>query len=193
LSKKKQGVHYVNNEEFYQAIVEYRKLCAQAEVEGKEKPRIPNYIGSCIWKIAQGLSTKPCFSNYSFVDEMIADAVENSILYFDDYKTDFGEDNPDYKPNPFSYFSQIAYFAFLRRIYKEEKNRYTTYKHFQETMGLHHDSELFSDENGGSKINPQSLYDNLSEAMTKFEKKEEAKRAKKKASKRSLKEFYVED
>lgn len=192
MKKKKSGIHYVNNQELYKAIVEYKEKCSIADAKGQERPRIPDYIGSCIWKIAQGLASKPCFSNYSFIEDMIGDAVENSILYFDDYKPHFNSTNPNYVPNPFAYFSQIAYFAFLRRIYKEERNRYTTYKHFQETIGLHHDADMFVDEEG-SKINPQALYENLSEAMDKFEKKEEAKRAKKKALKQSLREYYVED
>lgn len=191
-NKKKNTIYYVDNEKFYNAIVEYRKECEIAEKEGKEKPIIPDYIGSCIWKIAQGLASKPNFSNYSFVDEMIGDAVENSILYFHNYKTDYGENKENYKPNPFSYFTQIAYFAFLSRIREEEKNRCTTYKHFQETIGLYHDSELFVDEDSGTKINPHTLYANLSEAVAKFEEKEETKRIKKKtATKKSLRDYYT--
>jgi hypothetical protein len=190
---KKKNIHYVDNEKFYQAILEYRAQCKVALEQGKEKPRISDYIGSCIYKIAQGLATKPNFNNYTFVEEMIGDAVENSILYFDDYNPDYKKDEPVYKPNPFAYFTRVAYWAFLRRINTEEKNRCTTYKHFQESIGLMHDADLFTDEDGNNKVNPHQLYANLNEAIAKFEEKEEAKRAKKKAQKKNLREFYVEE
>jgi hypothetical protein len=190
---KKKNIHYVDNEKFYQAILEYKAQCKVALEQGKEKPRISDYIGSCIYKIAQGLATKPNFNNYTFVEEMIGDAVENSILYFDDYNPDYKKDEPGYKPNPFAYFTRVAYWAFLRRINTEEKNRCTTYKHFQESIGLMHDADLFTDEDGNNKVNPHQLYANLNEAIAKFEEKEEAKRAKKKAQKKNLREFYVEE
>jgi hypothetical protein len=44
---------------------------------------------------------------------MISDAVENCVKYFDKF------DHVNYK-NPFAYFSQFVYFAFLRRIAREK-------------------------------------------------------------------------
>jgi len=82
---KKKPIEYVNNKQFHAAIVEYRENVTIAIAEGKEPPRIPNYIGECITKIAEKLSTKPCFINYSFRDEMVSDGIENCILYFHDY------------------------------------------------------------------------------------------------------------
>lgn len=175
MSKKKAGVHYVDNKLFHEAILEYRRQCAEAEEAGTEKPRIPEFVGQCIDKIARKLATMPRFANYSFVDEMISDGIENCILYFHDFDPVKGQ-------NPFSYFTQVIYYAFLRRIYKEERNRYTTYKNFQETVGLYTDFQLMEEE--------QPMYDKINSFMDKFEKREEVKKIKRKAAKEGISKFY---
>ena len=109
--------HYVNNADFLAAITQYRNNVIQAEQEGKSKPQVSNYIGECILKIATHLSYKPNFINYSYRDDMILDGVENCIQYLDNF-------NPDKSSNPFAYFTQIIYYAFLRRIAKEKKQSY---------------------------------------------------------------------
>ena len=117
--------HYVNNADFLQALIEYRKQVAQAAADGKEKPIVSNYIGECILKIATHLSFKPNFINYSYRDDMILDGVENCIQYIDNF-------NPDKSNNPFAYFTQIIYYAFLRRIAKEKKQSYIKGKLIQD-------------------------------------------------------------
>lgn len=109
--------HYVNNADFLAAIKEWRDLCKKAEADGEKRPRVPNYIGECIYKIATHLSYKPNFINYSYRDEMISDGIENCLQYI-------GNFDPDKSSNPFSYFTQIIYYAFLRRIQKEKKQQY---------------------------------------------------------------------
>ena len=183
-------VEYVNNRQLYEAIVKYRLECEQARLAGKEEPVMPNYIGECVWKIAEKLSTKPCFVNYSFRDEMVSDAIENCFLYFKDYNPDYNPDNnPNYKPNPFAYFTQVVYFAFLRRINKEEKNRYTLYKNFQEPIIHSYDSSLLVDGDDNHVV-PSQMYDNINEFMARFEKKEAIKKNKRKQSKLGLPQFF---
>ena len=109
--------HYVNNKDFLDALIKHRDACAVAKEEGKDKPIVSNYIGDCILKIATHLSYKPNFINYSYRDDMILDGVENCIQYIDNF-------NPDKSSNPFAYFTQIIYYAFLRRIAKEKKQSY---------------------------------------------------------------------
>lgn len=189
---KKVKIMYVNNREFYNDIVAYRKKLKDAREAGKEDPRIPDSIGLAIWKIAEKLSTKPCFVNYSFRDEMISDGVENCILYFKDYDPDWGQkENPDYVPNPFAYFTQVIYYAFLRRINKEEKNRYTIYKNFQEVMCNNSDVNLLVD-GEDNHLMPTQMYDNISVFMRKFEEKEEKKKQKRKAVKEGLTKYISE-
>ena len=133
--------HYVDNKQFYKAIVEYRDKVREAEAQGKDKPPIPRYIGQCMLMIANRLSLKPNFINYSYRDEMIADGIENCVCYFDNY-------NPDRYDNPFAYFTQIIYFAFLRRIQKEKKQLYIKHKTYENShiMNELHEQGEFSEE-----------------------------------------------
>jgi hypothetical protein len=109
--------HYVNNADFLKALKEYKELVRIATEAGAPKPQVNNYIGECILKIANHLSYKPNFINYTYRDEMISDGIENCIMYIDNF-------NPERSSNPFAYFTQIIYFAFLRRIQKEKKQTY---------------------------------------------------------------------
>jgi len=106
--------HYVNNENFLKALKEHRQKVQEAAQAGLPKPIVPNYIGECILKIANHLSYKPNFINYTFKDEMIGDGIENSVMYLDNF-------DPEKSSNPFAYFTQIIYYAFVRRIQKEKR------------------------------------------------------------------------
>lgn len=106
--------HYVNNKDFLKALVEYKYCVAKCIETGKSKPQVSSYIGECFIKIATHLSYKPNFINYMFRDEMISDGVENCIQYIDNF-------DPEKSSNPFAYFTQIIYYAFLRRIQKEKR------------------------------------------------------------------------
>ena len=112
--------HYVNNKEFLAAMVEYKEKCNKAEARNRKQPPVTNYIGECFLKIANHLSYRPNFINYTFRDDMISDGIENCLQYL-------GNFNPDKSNNPFAYFTQIIYYAFVRRIQKEKKQ--TIIKH----------------------------------------------------------------
>lgn len=114
---KEVKVHYVNNAEFLKALVKWKKDCVDAEDSGEQTPIIPNYIGECILKIATRLATRPNFNNYTYKDDMILDGIENCIQYLHNF-------DPNKSKNPFAYFTQIIYYAFLRRIMKERKQAY---------------------------------------------------------------------
>jgi len=114
MGKRKRSEHYVNNKEFLAAIIRHRENIEIAEIQGKEKPRIPRYIGECFLKIATHLSFKPNFVNYMFKEDMISDGIENCVQYIHNF-------NPEKSQNPFAYFTQIIHYAFLRRIQKEKK------------------------------------------------------------------------
>ena len=113
---KKNKVHYVNNKQFLEAIVERKQLLKEAEESDLPKPQVSNYLGECILKIANHLSYRPNFINYTYRDEMISDGIENSLQYIDNF-------DPEKSKNPFAYFTQIIYFAFVRRITKEKKQQ----------------------------------------------------------------------
>ena len=106
--------HYVNNKEFLEALVVFKAKCAAAKEAGEQRPQISNYIGDCFMKIATHLSYKPNFVNYMFREDMISDGIENCVQYIENF-------NPEKSKNPFAYFTQIIYYAFLRRIQKEKR------------------------------------------------------------------------
>ena len=115
-TEKKKKVHYVDNKAFLAAIVERKEQIKEAEAGDEPKPRISNYLGECILKIANHLSYRPNFINYTYKEEMISDGIENSLQYIDNF-------DPEKSKNPFAYFTQIIYFAFIRRIAKEKKQQ----------------------------------------------------------------------
>jgi len=112
MSAKKE--HYVNNKEFLAAMTAYRNSVLEAKEKGEQKPPVTDYIGECFLKIANHLSYRPNFINYTFRDDMISDGIENCLQYLDNF-------NPETSNNPFAYFTQIIYYAFIRRIQKEKK------------------------------------------------------------------------
>ena len=112
--KRVQSEHYVNNKEFLEALIIFKAQCARAKEADEPRPPISNYIGECFLKIATHLSYKPNFVNYMFREDMICDGVENCIQYILNF-------DPEKSKNPFAYFTQIIYYAFLRRIQKEKK------------------------------------------------------------------------
>lgn len=106
--------HYVDNEKFQAAMLERRIAVDKAKELGLEKPLVSEYIGECIYEIARHLAFKSNFIGYSYRDEMIGDGIENCLRYIDNYDA--------YKYfKPFAYFTQINFYAFIRRIGREKK------------------------------------------------------------------------
>ena len=118
---KRAKEHYVNNKEFSQAVVDYVNSANDARDKGESEPTIPNYIGECFLKISEGLSHKPNFISYTYREEMVMDAVENCIKAIMNY--DITKATRTGLPNAFAYFTQISYYAFLRRIAKEKRQQ----------------------------------------------------------------------
>ena len=111
---RKQKQHYVDNKKFLQEITNYRLAVEAAKRNDEEKPRITHYLAECFLKIATHLSYRPNFINYMYKEDMISDGVENCVQYIYNF-------NPEKSKNPFAYFTQIIYYAFLRRIAKEKR------------------------------------------------------------------------
>ena len=150
MAKRKRSEHYVNNKEFLYAIVEYKAKVREAEEQGKPKPRITNYLGSCFLKIATHLSYKPNFVNYMFKDDMVCDGIENCVQYINNF-------NPEKSSNPFAYFTQIIHYAFLRRIQKEKKQLEIRQKIIDKS-GF---EEVMTTDEGGSWSDYNSIKDNV--------------------------------
>lgn len=143
--KPKEKPHYVNNAEFSQSVVEYVRSARAAEAEGKPVPVVTDYIASCFLKICEGLSVKANFVRYTYREEMMMDAVENCLKAIQNY--DIDKATRTGKPNAFSYFTTIAWYAFLRRIEKEKKQQEIRLKYIAES-GL---ENLMSEEEGNEE------------------------------------------
>ncbi len=179
--------HYVDNKKLFAEMKAYLDSVKEAEESGADKPRVPEYIGECLLKISTRLSTKPNFINYTYRDEMISDGIENCINYI-------GNFNPEKSDNPFAYFTQIIYYAFLRRIQREKKQLYIKHKSLERSLIL---DQLATQGDSGPDSGDQSAYVNLEtpymiDFVENFERKEEEKKLARK-KKKGLENFVEED
>ena len=119
---KRESIHYVNNAEFSRAVVAYcTELQAAKAARKNDLPKVPRYIAECFLKICEGLSHKVNFIRYTYREEMVMDAVENCLRAIENYNVEAATRSGN--PNAFAYFTQIAWYAFLRRIAKEKKQQ----------------------------------------------------------------------
>ena len=118
---KRASIHYVNNAEFSQAVVDYVTTVREAKKQDQKLPIVPDYIAQCFLRIAEGLSHKSNFIRYTYREEMVMDAVENCLKAIENYNLETATRTG--KPNAFAYFTQITWYAFLRRIAKEKKQQ----------------------------------------------------------------------
>lgn len=165
--------HYVDNKRLYTEMIKYINEYNKAKAEGREAPPASEYIGKCIWLIANRLSTNRNFIGYTYREEMIGDAIENCIRYLHNF-------DPDKSQNPFAYFTQIMYYAFLRRIDKEKKQSYIKYKAMENSITMNSLVEMAPGD--ASHFQAQVVimdYDKLSSLSEKYETKQTAKKAKK--------------
>jgi hypothetical protein len=128
---KRQSIHYVNNKDFSNAVVEYCKTVNTAKASEKEIPKVPDYIAQCFLRIAEGLSHKSNFIRYTYREEMVMDAVENCLKAIENYNIETATRTGN--PNAFAYFTQISWYAFLRRIAKEKKQQEVKLKYLSQS------------------------------------------------------------
>ena len=155
--KPKERPHYVNNAEFSQAVVDYVRSVNDANDKGLPVPVMPRYVAECFLKIATGLSHATNFVRYTYREEMVMDAVENCLRAVKNYDVDAATRKG--KPNAFGYFTQISWYAFIRRITKEKKQQDIKLKYLAES-GL---EEFMVDPNEDPQVAKavQSFVDNL--------------------------------
>lgn len=119
--KPKEKPHYVNNRQFSESVVEYCTNLKEAREKKVPLPIVTDYIAGCFLKIAEGLSHKSNFVRYTYREEMVMDAVENCLKAIENYDIEAATRSGN--PNAFAYFTQISWYAFLRRIQKEKKQQ----------------------------------------------------------------------
>lgn len=186
--KRRPKRNYVNNQEFLECIVKYKTDIKDAEESGDTAPPIPNYIGECIYKIATRLASKPNFSGYSYKDDMISDGLENAIQALTNF-------DPEKSSNPFAYFTQIIWFAFLRRIDKEKKQLYIKHKVIE--SAVIHGTAMTKDDADAAGEAAYIDLDNgyMTDFVASYEKRMDDKKQQQKAqkAKRGLENFYDDE
>ena len=146
--KPKEKPHYVNNREFSEAVYDYAVNVGKARKKKQQEPKVTDYIARCFIKIAEGLSHRPNFVRYTYREEMVMDAVENCLRAIGNYNIETATRTG--KPNAFSYFTQICYYAFIRRITKEKKQQDIKFR-FIEKMGIEDFVQMGMDEQGAEE------------------------------------------
>ena len=171
------NAHYVDNKKLLEELTIHHGLTKKAKAEGTKKPRISDYVGECIFLIAKKLCNRPNFMNYPFKEEMIGDGIENCLMYASNF-------DPSKSKNPFSYFTQIIYFAFLRRIAKEKKQMYIRYKMLEAADKTGKVRRSLLDSSDGKTDDPVADFFHLSQTdLAKFSKSDGTPRKGKKSKK----------
>lgn len=184
---KRQSIHYVNNADFSTAVVEYVKEVRIAKANEEKLPIVTNYIASCFLKIAEGLSHKSNFIRYTYREEMVMDAVENCLKAIENYNLETATRTG--KPNAFAYFTQITWYAFLRRIAKEKKQQDIKLKYLTSSA-----LETFVEVEGDTLANTvaQQFVDFLKDRIDKVKATDDAVKEFVKKEKRKKREMKVD-
>lgn len=188
-TKAKQKPHYVDNKLFSLSVVEYVETCNKAKEADQEVPKVTDYIATCFMKIAEGLSHRPNFVRYTYREEMVMDGVENCLRAIGNYNIETATRTG--RPNAFSYFTQICYFAFIRRITKEKKQQDIKFR-FIEKMGVDDFIQMGMDNEGAEET--AAYVDTLRERIAQVRNRDEAVKVfakEEKAKKEKLELFMV--
>ena len=159
------------------ALVEYRKEIRRWKKEhgaDTTKPRIPDFIGKCIYLICTKLGTRGNFSGYSYIEDMKGDAILNCTSAVHNF-------DPKKSSNPYGYFGRVAWQAFVRYIEKEADQTYVKIKNFEYLHTLDDRGEIKSND-GDSKAEPTTVRNIFTdEFIRNFEAKRERKKERQKA------------
>ena len=193
--RNRKNIHYVNNAEFSQAVVDYVKIADKAKLKNTEIPKVPDYVAQCFLRIAEGLSHKANFIRYTYREEMVMDAVENCLKAIGNYNIAAATRTGN--PNAFAYFTQITWYAFLRRIAKEKKQQDIKMKYLS-SSGI--EEFIVSDESSSNSV-VSAFVDTLKDRIEKvrhtdnqikvFEKKEKIKKKRAVNTDSDLSEFMT--
>jgi len=176
-------VNYVDNARMYADLKAHREVALKADKNGKERPRMSEYLGECFLKIAQHTATKSNFKSYTYKDDMISDGVENCLIYALNF-------DPSKSKNPFGYFTTVIHFAFIRRIMKEKKHTYIKYKMMEKA---HIDGSLATGDTENMQSDTSMLsFENVQNFITSFD-EHSAKRRTRRRSTRARKRVRATD
>lgn len=154
--------NYIDNKEFLKSIVEYQRAVKKARKAKVDIPTMPNYLGECFYRIAEGFSSLPKYSGYRFREDMVSDAVLHCIKYINSF-------NPAKSNNPFGYFTKVVYHAFLQRIYYEKRYLYTKFKSIEKVEIFGIESQTDHHDEGESVQFSEGSREHMIDFMTSFE------------------------
>lgn len=176
--------NYIDNKKFLDEVGKYKAQLREAEEKGLPKPTVPRYIGQCFIDIATHLAYKPNFNGYTYKDEMISDGIENCLKVVDNF-------DPEKSENPFAYFTQITYYAFIRRIQMEKKQTYIKGKMI---MNMPFDVyDLQAQDEDSSYTNAYVAFVQANNVYSDIIEKEEERQKKRRESKIKPKQATLED
>tara|TARA_Y100000590_G_C15287976_1_gene851372 strand:- start:170 stop:712 length:543 start_codon:yes stop_codon:yes gene_type:complete len=176
--------HYVDNQKFLEELINYKREREIAIENDEESPMCPEYIGECFLKIATRLSYRPNFINYAFREDMICDGIENCVQYMNNF-------NPEKSKNPFAYFTQIIYYAFVRKIQKEKKQLYIKFKSIDSNASLADNIEIGEHDTNQNYVFETMTQDqkaNMYDFISNFE---NSKKKKKTVTKKTALEYFM--
>jgi len=107
MSKKRK--HYLDNEEFKQMILEYKKLKEQ-NPDAEIPPRLLKALQKLIDKVARRAN----FCGYQFLRDMKQEAMYYCLRALERF-------NPTKSDNAFAYFTSVVWNAFISVIMKEKE------------------------------------------------------------------------
>lgn len=188
--KASENEHYVNNREFSTAVIDFVNQVREAEEALEPMPQVTPYIAECFLRIAERLSYKSNFINYTYREEMVMDAVENCLKAVMNYDVDAATRSG--RPNAFAYFTQISWYAFIRRINKEKKQQEIKMRYLSKIdLDDFVEGQFDKDEDPEMYTAVTSYIDSLREKMDELqvEKAKTEKRKKKKDEEANLGKF----
>ena len=175
---ERKSTHYVNNVDLYNALVTWQKDCRRAKRKKLPKPALPDFVAECMMKMANRLSQKAGFVNYTYREDMVGDALESCLRYIHNF-------NPTKSTNAFAYITQIIHNAFIRRIQKEQKQLYVKMRIVDQADFADSYERQSGDESHYNNSYVTYLQENKGDVITKFENWKESKKSKANAKKKS--------
>jgi len=115
---------FVNNEEFYNLLKEYKET---KETNPKRNKEVHDRLGEIFLIMGKNLLYRHNFINYTkdWKDEMLSDGCFNCCRYIDSFDVDKNS-------SPFAYFSQVLYFSYVQVLNKEKKIKFQREKVVEE-------------------------------------------------------------
>lgn len=144
----KKVVNYVDNDTFCNAVVKWNEQCKIAKENNKKNPPMPDVIGIQILKMADGLSRRYNFRNYTYIDEMRDDAIYMAVRAVKNF-------DPSKSNNAFGYFNFVMWRAMTTRIKAEKKENDIKMSLLKDPMYLGYTSSAGDDNE--SQVNKDRL------------------------------------